>query len=120
MTTTKSSPGISLHVSISIAEENVPKFVEAMGPIYEKVTAEPECTFFEIYQNPQNPGELSWVENWSASLEWLVEVQLKKEYYIPYLAITEPMFLKPREFKVLNRLGAPFTVVKKGNGEIRE
>jgi hypothetical protein len=25
------------------------------------------------------------------------QVQVKKEYYKPYLAATEPMFLKPRE-----------------------
>ncbi|KAL5337369.1 hypothetical protein BJX70DRAFT_245006 [Aspergillus crustosus] len=112
-----STPSLSLHVNISIAPENLPRFFEALKPAFEKVTAEPECTFFEIYQDPQNPGELSWVENWSASVEWLVEVQLKREYYKPYLEITEPMFLRPREFKLLSRV-APYSIVKKSNGQI--
>ncbi|KAL3473228.1 hypothetical protein BJX99DRAFT_201395 [Aspergillus californicus] len=116
MATNTSSPGISLQVSVFIAEENVPKFFEAMLPVYEKVIAEPECTFFEIYQNPQSPGELSWVENWSQSLEWLMGVQVRKSYYKEYLELTEPMFIKPREVKVLNRVGAPFVMFKKENG----
>ena len=59
-----SSPGISLHVTVFISEENVDKFFEACRPVFDKIIAEPECTFFEIYQSPENPGEISWVENW--------------------------------------------------------
>jgi hypothetical protein len=33
-----------------------------------------------------------------------MKVQLQKEYYKPYLAITEPMFIKPREFEIWNRM----------------
>jgi quinol monooxygenase YgiN len=64
MASETSSSGLSLHVTVFIAEENVPKFFEAFLPAYEKVTAEPECTFFEVYQSLENLGELSWVENW--------------------------------------------------------
>ncbi|RAL10246.1 putative quinol monooxygenase [Aspergillus homomorphus CBS 101889] len=109
------SAGISLHVTVHISPENLPKFWEAMHPVYEKVIAEPECTFFEIYQSPENPGTLSWVENWSQSLEWLFEVQIKKPYYHDYLAVTEPMFIKPREVKIYNRVGAPYYMVKSTN-----
>lgn len=55
---------ISLHVTIHIAPENVPKFMEAYKPIFDKVTAEPECTFFQVYQSPEDPGTFTWVENW--------------------------------------------------------
>lgn len=37
---------------------------------------------------------------------------MTKEYYKEYLAVTEAMFIKPREFKILDRLGAPYYVVK--------
>ncbi|KAL4876535.1 hypothetical protein BJY04DRAFT_199852 [Aspergillus karnatakaensis] len=122
MADSQSSPprGFALHVSIFIAPENVPKFFEAFEPAYKKVAAEPECTLFEVYQDPNSPGELSWVEHWTESLEWFMEVQVNRDYYAPYLAVTEPMFLKPREFKILHRVGAPYSVVKKTNGEIRE
>lgn len=64
MTTTSHYPGISLQVTVTIAPENAAKFIELFTPVYEKVTAEPECTFFEVYQSPENPGVFSWVENW--------------------------------------------------------
>ncbi|KAL2862543.1 putative quinol monooxygenase [Aspergillus lucknowensis] len=116
MASDTSSPGLSVHITVVIAEENIPKFFEVFRQAFEKVTAEPECTFFEVYQSLENPGEVSWVENWSASLEWLMEVQTKKAYYEPYVRATEAMLLKPRVVKVSRRVGAPFVKVKKENG----
>jgi hypothetical protein len=46
-------------------------------------------------------------------------VQLRKEYYAPYIAVTEPMFVKPRVIKVVKRVGAPYTTVKEENGGLR-
>jgi quinol monooxygenase YgiN len=59
-----SNHGISLHVTIYIAPENVEAFFAAFKPVYDKVIAEPECVFFEMYQSPDEPGKISWVENW--------------------------------------------------------
>lgn len=56
--------GWSLHVTVYIAPENVDRFLAAFKPVFNKVVAEPECLFFEMYQSPQEPGKLSWVENW--------------------------------------------------------
>lgn len=39
-----------------------------------------------------------------------------KPYYRDYFAATEPLFIKPREAKLLKRVGTPFTMVKKTNG----
>ncbi|XHG02352.1 hypothetical protein AWENTII_005708 [Aspergillus wentii] len=55
-----SSHGISLQVTIFIKPEDLPKFWESFMPVYNKVIAEPECTFFEVYQSPEEPGTLSW------------------------------------------------------------
>jgi quinol monooxygenase YgiN len=65
---------VSLHVKITIAPENVDKFFEYMKPAYDAVCAEKECTYFEIYHNPNVPGELKWIENWTASMDWLMGV----------------------------------------------
>lgn len=59
-----SSNRISLQVTVHIDPSNLDKFLNAFKPVYEKVVAEPQCTFFELYQDPQSPGTLSWVENW--------------------------------------------------------
>jgi len=67
---------LSLQVDIWIDPSNVDKFFEAMRPIFDKVTAEPECVYFEIFQDPDDLGHLSWVENWKASAAWVATVCL--------------------------------------------
>jgi hypothetical protein len=47
-----------------------------------------------------------------ASAAWLMETQLVKEYYKEYFEITEPMFIKPREVRILSRMGPPYFMVK--------
>ncbi|KAI5361661.1 Putative antibiotic biosynthesis monooxygenase domain-containing protein [Septoria linicola] len=107
----------SLHVTVHVAEDNLPAFFEAMKPVFDRVAAEPECLYFEIFQDPAEPGKISWVENWNASPQWLFDVQLQKEYYKPYFAATLPMYVKEREFRILKRLGPEFLVQKSGNLE---
>ncbi|KAI2624910.1 hypothetical protein GGR54DRAFT_541197 [Hypoxylon sp. NC1633] len=104
--------GISLHVTVHIAPENVERFLAAFKDIFDLVSAEPECSFFEVYKSVEEPGKISWVENWSKDRQWLIETQLTKAYYKEYFEITEPMFLKPREARLLEPVGPGFTVVK--------
>lgn len=61
--------GISLHVNITVAPENVDKFLAAFKPCFDAVTAEPECTFFEVFHDQDNPGRFRFVENWSKDKE---------------------------------------------------
>lgn len=68
-------PTLSLHVKLTIAPENVQKFLEALKPAYDAVCAEPECTFFEVYQLQDQPGTLKFVENWNADVKWMTEVR---------------------------------------------
>ncbi|UKZ80150.1 hypothetical protein TrVFT333_007907 [Trichoderma virens FT-333] len=102
--------GFSLQVTVTIDPANVEKYMDFFKPCYDLVIAEPECTFFEVYQSSDNPGELHWVENWSKSPQWFLEVQSKKPYYKPYLQVTEPMWIKPREVKIYNRVNPYFYV----------
>ncbi|KAI1827995.1 hypothetical protein F4861DRAFT_237168 [Xylaria intraflava] len=104
--------GMSLQVTVVIAPENVDEFFAAFKPVFEKVIAEPECLFFEVYVDPCDPGKITWIEDWSKTPEWFLEKQITKEYYKPYLAITEPMFLKPREGLLLERVKPEFFYVK--------
>ncbi|KAI1738919.1 hypothetical protein F4680DRAFT_449381 [Xylaria scruposa] len=104
--------GWSLHVTVYIAPENIDRFLAAFKPVFDKVIAEPECLFFEMYQSPQEPGKISWVENWSKSPEWFLENQVTKDYYKEYFAITEAMFTKPREFQFLDRVGPDYFMIK--------
>ncbi|KAJ5146862.1 uncharacterized protein N7443_001537 [Penicillium atrosanguineum] len=107
-----SESGFSLHVTIHINPSDLPRWFELFKPVYDAVCQESECRFFELYQSPGEPGTLHWVEDWTATTEWFMETQMTKEYYKEYLAETEVMFVKPREFKILKRVGAPYYMVK--------
>lgn len=66
----------SLHVSIFLSPADVPKFFEAFNPVFEAVVKEPELLYFEVFQDPDDEGHLSWVENWNASPEWLMTLRI--------------------------------------------
>ncbi|KAI0472749.1 hypothetical protein GGR56DRAFT_676815 [Xylariaceae sp. FL0804] len=105
-------PGMSLHVTVHVAPADVERFLDAFKAVFDLVVDEPECLFFEVYRSPDEPGRISWVENWSKSTQWFLENQMTKGYYAAYLAATEPMFVKPREFRILDRAGPDFFMVK--------
>ncbi|KAI1650126.1 uncharacterized protein F4817DRAFT_279654 [Daldinia loculata] len=111
---TPPSKGISLQVTVHIAPENVERFLVAFKAIFDVVAAEPECLFFEVYKSVEEPGKLSWIENWSKDIQWFLEHQITKPYYKEYLEFTEPMFLKPREARILEPLGPEFSMIKGG------
>ena len=75
--------GISLQVSITVAPENIDKFLAALKPCYDAVTAEPDCTFFEVFHDMDTPGHFRFVENWSKSKEWFLKVSslLQRPYH---------------------------------------
>ncbi|KAL8726193.1 MAG: hypothetical protein Q9166_006866 [cf. Caloplaca sp. 2 TL-2023] len=100
---------MSLHVSIYISPVNRNAFLEAFKPCFEAVVAEPECTYFELFNDPDDEGHLAWVENWTEGKKWFLTQQMTKDYYKPYLEATEPMFVKPREVAFYERMGADWT-----------
>ncbi|KAF6238116.1 hypothetical protein HO173_003750 [Letharia columbiana] len=107
--------GISLHVNITVAPENVDKFLAAFKICFDAVTAEPECTFFEVFHDADNPGHFRFVENWSKDEEWFRKEQLTKAYYKPYVEATESLWIKPRELKFFNRMPAEWMKAKPEN-----
>ncbi|KAL4804407.1 hypothetical protein BDV18DRAFT_30877 [Aspergillus unguis] len=112
--------GVSLHITAQVSPEDVPKFLAAFVSVYDQVIAEPECTFFEVYQSPDDPGTISWVENWSESQEWLLENQVEKPYYNGYREITSSLLLRPMDIKIWDRFGPEFSMFKRENGGLRE
>jgi hypothetical protein len=56
--------GISVQMTAYMDPKDLPQFWELFGPVFDKVIAEPHCTFFEVYQSPEDPGTISWIENW--------------------------------------------------------
>ena len=79
--------GISLHLTITVAPEKSEEFLSHFKPIFDEVTAEPECTYFEVFQDPSQPGTFQIVENWTKDLEWFMTVSVPG-------ALTLPLWLK--------------------------
>jgi quinol monooxygenase YgiN len=58
------SESCSLLITIYISPDNVKAWFDAFRPVYEACVAEAECSFFSVYQDPEDPGKISWVEHW--------------------------------------------------------
>ncbi|KAL3465049.1 hypothetical protein BJX64DRAFT_275433 [Aspergillus heterothallicus] len=104
--------GLSVQMTAYLEPKDLCQFWELFGPVFEKVIAEPHCTFFEVYQSPEDPGTISWIENWCN--------QINKPYYAEYREAMTPKFLKPLEIKVWDKVGPKFTYFKRENGGLRE
>ncbi|KAK5175339.1 uncharacterized protein LTR77_000477 [Saxophila tyrrhenica] len=107
----------SMQVTVYFAPSDLPKFWEAFKPIFDVVVNEPKIVYFEVFEDPAEPGKVSWIENWDGSPKWFMTefMPSRMEYYKPYLEATEPLFVKPREFSIKKRVGLPYVVQKEGN-----
>ncbi|KAI9710986.1 MAG: hypothetical protein M1820_002424 [Bogoriella megaspora] len=107
--------GVSVHATITIDPRNEQQFLAALRPAFDAVVAEPECTFCEIYKNTDKPGQFRFVENWRASKEWVIEVQLQKQYYKPYAEATKPLWVEPLKLEFFERSAPEWRVMKMEN-----
>ncbi|KAL9567441.1 hypothetical protein ACKAV7_008391 [Fusarium commune] len=98
------SDDIIIHIKVHLAALSVELFLAAFKKAFDAACAEPNCTFLEVYRDPENPGEISWVEHWNASKEWLMENVVTKEEYKDYYAATKELSLKPQEVVILQRM----------------
>ncbi|KAH8168716.1 hypothetical protein LIA77_10842 [Sarocladium implicatum] len=104
--------GICVRVTIYLNPSDVDAFFAVFKPVFDAICAERELMSFEIYRSPEEPGKISWAENWNATQDWLMEKQITKDYYKDYFATTEQMYIKPREIEILERMGSPFSAYK--------
>lgn len=85
-----------LQIKVTIDPKDRTTFLEHFKPVYEAVVNEPECAYFFIGENAQEPGVFRWTEGWTKDVNWFMTNQITKAYYEPYLKATEPMFTSPR------------------------
>ena len=68
----------SLQVTVYFKPEDIPKFFEAFKPIFDEVSADPDCLYFEVFQDTEDPGKISWIENWNKTPSWFMQVREKE------------------------------------------
>lgn len=66
--------GFSIIVTATIQPDKVDEWLGHMWAAFEKASKEPECLSFELLRFPDQPNKIKWVENWSKSLAWFMEV----------------------------------------------
>lgn len=66
--------GFTLIVTATIQPDKVDEWLSIFWPAFERVSNEPECLSFELFRYPDEPNKVKWVENWSKSKEWFLEV----------------------------------------------
>ncbi|CEL06314.1 hypothetical protein ASPCAL07420 [Aspergillus calidoustus] len=97
--------GFNIQATLFLAPEDTPRVLEALKPVYEQTIAEPECLSFQVYQLRDDPGQILLVEDWETPLERYMVERLKVDYMQEFFAIIQPLFTRPQEVKVFDRLG---------------
>ncbi|KAF6807836.1 hypothetical protein CMUS01_14030 [Colletotrichum musicola] len=100
------------HVTVHVAPRDVARFLRAAEPTIERMKRESELMYFEMYQVHDSPGTITWIEKWSEPLDWIMKHQMTKQYYNDYFDATEPLYVAPRELKILSSFGPRYSYQK--------
>ncbi|USW56080.1 Putative antibiotic biosynthesis monooxygenase domain-containing protein [Septoria linicola] len=96
---------LTLFVTFKIQPDRIEEFKEAHRPVWAACAAEPECLFFDVFQDPQAPGTFRFVEIWSKDREWFEKEQFTKPYYATLWPKSEPTWAAPVEVEYFERTG---------------
>lgn len=106
-TTTNSAPKqhLTLFVTFHIKPHHIEDWKAAHRPVWAACAAEPECIYFDVFQNPTKPGDFRLVEVWNASRKWFETKQLTKDYYSTLWERSKPTWESEVEIEYWERLG---------------
>ncbi|KAF8847403.1 hypothetical protein BDZ45DRAFT_681911 [Acephala macrosclerotiorum] len=94
-----------LQVKVTFDPKDRDTFIKYFKPCYDSVIVEPECAYFLIGEDLQQPGVYRWTEGWTKDAAWFMNEQITKPYYKPYLKATEPLFTSERVAEAYAPLG---------------
>ena len=89
---------LTLIVHLRVLPQDASKLVQAHAPVWAACAAEPECLFFDVFQDLEDRGKFRFVEVWSKDKKWFEEEQLTKEYYGALWERSRPLWIEEREF----------------------
>lgn len=64
-----------LQVKVTFDPKDRNTFLEHFKPVYDRVLAEPECGYFLVGENIQEPGTFRWTEGWTKDVAWFMTVR---------------------------------------------
>lgn len=80
----------TVFVTFQIQPTKIEEFKAAHRPVWAACAAEPECLFFDVFQDPEKPGRFRFVEVWNETREWFEKHQMTKPYYETLWAKSKP------------------------------
>jgi quinol monooxygenase YgiN len=98
-------PQLTLFVDFYIQPHMIEQWKEGHRPVWAACAREPECLFFDVFEDPQDRGHFTLVEVWAATKRWFMEEQTTKAYYGELWQKTEFTYRKMRVIRFAERLG---------------
>ncbi|KAF8849541.1 hypothetical protein BDZ45DRAFT_663038 [Acephala macrosclerotiorum] len=92
---------LTIHITWVFPPEHIAKFFEALHPLKEKLIQEDECLFFNVFEIQGQPRVIRMVEMWDCDMDFMVDVQSKKDYYKGFFATVSRIALEPQRVEVM-------------------
>lgn len=96
---------LTLFVTFHIQPDLVEDWKAAHRPVWAACAAEPECIYFDVFQDISKPGLFRLVEVWNESRQWFETKQLTKPYYDTLWQKSKPTWEKEVQIEYWERLG---------------
>ncbi|KAF2211332.1 hypothetical protein CERZMDRAFT_98642 [Cercospora zeae-maydis SCOH1-5] len=106
-TTTTSSSGkqLTLFITMKIKPDKIEEWKEAHKPVWAATASEPEQLFFDLFEDPTDPGTFRFIEVWSKDREWFEKEQFTKDYYKTLWPKSQPLWREPVQVEYYERSG---------------
>jgi len=70
--------------------------------VFDKITAEPKCVYFNVLESSLQPGRVKLVEIWDAPKEFIMDELTQRDWYRPFIDEVAKLLIQPREFEILS------------------
>jgi len=74
-----------LQVKVTIDPKDRDTFIKHFKTAYNFAMAEPECAYFFVGENVQEPGAFYWTEGWTKDTQWFMTVSQTPPSGIAYV-----------------------------------
>ncbi|GIZ48729.1 hypothetical protein CKM354_001177900 [Cercospora kikuchii] len=114
MSSSGSGKQLTLFVTMKIKPDRIEEWKEAHRPVWAATAAEPEQIFFDLFEDPKDPGTFRFIEVWSKDREWFEKEQFTKDYYKTLWPKSEPTWREPVQVEYYERSGDGLMTYRQG------
>ncbi|KAM3414352.1 hypothetical protein BST61_g10998 [Cercospora zeina] len=96
---------LTLFITMKIQPDKIEEWKEAHRPVWAAIALEPEQIFFDLFEDPSDPGTFRFIEVWSKDREWFEKEQFTKDYYKKLWPKSQPLWREPVQVEFYERSG---------------